>query len=402
MKNILLIAYDCNPEVGSEAMFAYSWASLLEKYYNVSVITDIKNKDNLLMKQSPIKITYYSYVPELMKRLLNKLRIYNVLYSLFIRKVKRQLKKDGVQNIDLIHSLTPAGYYAYNNLYKLGKPVISGPIGGGLKLPDSFRKYGTLRYKIRQIYYKLIKMNPKWINYYKNCRNILIGTSNLLLELPQSTHLKTIEFFDTVVDTNKFVPGPIKNSEYINIIYSGRMDATKGCLLLLEAFKLLIKSGYSNIEMVMLGDGTEYNNILNIVKRDNLEKQVHLMGNVSIDEVCNYLKNADIFCLPSLKEPGGTSILEAMSCALPIITSDYGGPAVSVTEECGIKIKPADFDSYINDLKNALVFLIDNKDIRQRMGLNARNRVVKEYSYESLEKRIKQLYDNFFMENKAL
>jgi len=396
MRNILLIAFDFDPYVGSEAKFAYSWAKLLGKYYNVLVITDIKHKKNLEIKENSFQIIYCSFVSKTIRALLDGLRAYNVLYKLFIRSVKRLLKHGSVEKTDLIHCLTPAGCYAYNNLYKLGNPMLLGPIGGGLKLPEYFEIYKTTRYKIRQIYYKLIKMNPKWINYYKNCLNILIGTPDLLLQLPQSTHSKTIEIFDTVVDINKFTPGTHKNLEYTTIVYSGRMDAFKGCVMLLEAFKLLLKSGYSNIQMIMLGDGPEYKNMQKFVKKENLGEYVHLLGNVNIDEVHYYLKNADIFCLPSVKEAGGTSILEAMACALPVITADYGGPAVSVTAECGIKIKPSDYDTYLFDLKNALAFLIANKDIREKMGLNARNRAINEYSYESLENRIKQLYDSIF------
>lgn len=396
MKNILLIAFDFNPDIGSEARFAYFWAKLLKKHYNVYVITDVKHKENLEMTESNFRITYCSFVTKNIRALLDKLRAYNVLYKLFIRSVKRVLTHEGIENIDLIHCLTPAGCYTYNNLYKLGKPILLGPLGGGLQLPKYFKKYKSTRYKIRQIYYKLLRMNLNWQNYYKNCLNILIGTPNLLLQLPQSTHTKTIEIFDTVVDTNKFIPGTQKNSDYTTIMYSGRMDAFKGCVLLLEAFKLLLKIGYTNIQMIMLGDGPEFNKMLKIVKDGYLEKYVKLVGNVSIDEVNYYLKKADIFCLPSVKEAGGTAILEAMACALPVITADHGGPAVSVTAECGIKIKPSNYDRYLQDLTDALAFLIDNKDIREKMGLNARNRAVNEYSYEVLEIKIKNLYDSLF------
>lgn len=400
MKNILLVAFDFNPDVGSEARFAYSWAKALAKYHNVHVITDIKHRESLTDRNEALEIAYSGNTFPLLLRLLRRLRVYNVLYALFIRDVKKMLKDKVFPDIDLIHCLTPAGCYTYNSLYKLGKPVISGPVGGGLKIPKQLRKYKTVRYKVRQLYYWLLKLNPKWKNFYRNCSKILVGTPNVLLQLPRDTHSKTIQFFDTIVDTDKFIPCQDKDSELVTIVYSGIMEAFKGCMLLLEAFYQLVQNGYKNIRLVMLGDGPQFKKAGQYVKKRGLQDYVTLTGNVGIEAVVGYLRSADIFCHPSVKENGGTSILEAMACAIPVVTADYGGPAISVNDDCGIKIKPYKYERYLKDIKNALAYLVENRDVRIEMGQNARKRVISEFSYESLDNRIKRLYDGLFQENK--
>jgi glycosyltransferase involved in cell wall biosynthesis len=148
----------------------------------------------------------------------------------------------------------------------------------------------------------------------------------------------------------------------------------------------------------MLGDGSQYKKICKIVKDEKLEKYIYMKGRVTTDTVNEMLQTADIFCLPSLKESGGTSILEAMSCGLPVITTNCGGPSVSVTEECGIKIDARNSTEYILSLKDALKYLVDNPSERKRMGMNGRNRVVNEYSYDRLEEKIFLLYENIFNE----
>ncbi|MHB8062207.1 MAG: glycosyltransferase family 4 protein, partial [Ruminiclostridium sp.] len=292
----------------------------------------------------------------------------------------------------------PAGHYSYNDLYNLGKPIIADPLGGGIKMAEGFEKYKNFKYALRNLYYKSIHLNPKWKEYYCNCNSILIGTKYMLEHLPKSVHNKTIEFFDTVVDTNKFIPSPKKNLETINIIYSGHMNLSKGCILLIEAYKLLLKEGYTEVRLIMLGEGSQYSKINKIIKRDNLEKYIYMAGRVTNDAVKEFLQTADIFCMPCLKENGGTSILEAMSCAIPIITTNHGGPSISVTEECGIKIKAVNYKQYILNLKQALKYLIDNPKARRLMGQNARNRVEAEYSYTRLEEKIVHLYKNIFDE----
>ena len=72
-----------------------------------------------------------------------------------------------------------------------------------------------------------------------------------------------------------------------------------------------------------------------LISDHGLEDCVSLLGHVARRELLNEYQQSDIFCLPTLREPGGTAILEAMACCLPVVTSDYGGPHYCVTDECG-------------------------------------------------------------------
>jgi glycosyltransferase involved in cell wall biosynthesis len=314
MKKILIIAYDCNPQKGAEAMMAYNWISSLAKNYKVKVITDIRHKACLNAKDNSFDIEYVTYTSEKIYSLLEKLHAYNILYRLFIKAFRKKLSLSEIDTYDLIHCLTPAGYFSYNDLYKLSKPLVVGPLGGGLKLPKGFGRYKTFKYFLRNIYYSCIRHNPKWKKYLNNCSKILIGTKYLLEHLPKSVHSKTFELFDTVVDTNKYLPCYQRENGTINILYSGRMELSKGCLLILEAYKLLIQEGYTQLRLTMLGEGSQLFRIKKKIKKAHLEQYIKLPGCVSADDVKEYLHKSDIYCLPSLKEPGGTSILEAMAC----------------------------------------------------------------------------------------
>jgi glycosyltransferase involved in cell wall biosynthesis len=52
------------------------------------------------------------------------------------------------------------------------------------------------------------------------------------------------------------------------------------------------------------------------------------------------LRDSDVFVMPSLRECGGTAILEAMALGKPVVTTDWGGPADYVTPECGLLVSP--------------------------------------------------------------
>ena len=104
------------------------------------------------------------------------------------------------------------------------------------------------------------------------------------------------------------------------------------------------------------------------------------------------MQSSDIFCLPTLREPGGGAILEAMACGLPIITTNYGGPKYSVNESCGIKIETINQIQFLKDLESALLKLIKDRELRKTMGQESRKRAVNNFSKKALSSKILQLY----------
>ena len=171
--------------------------------------------------------------------------------------------------------------------------------------------------------------------------------------------------------------------------------------MLIEAIRILKEkkmSVYSKLKILILGDGPLRRVVDRLIKKHGLDSSVQLIGKVSREKVINTLKESDIYCLPTIREPGGGSILEAMAAGLPIITSDYGGPKYSVTEDCGIKIKVSNYEQYVQDLVSAIIKLSSDEALRKKMGENARRRVEQEFSLDALEKKIIALYDEVLNE----
>jgi len=110
----------------------------------------------------------------------------------------------------------------------------------------------------------------------------------------------------------------------------------------------------------------------------HLEGSVSLLGQIARRELFTKYQESDIFCLPTLREAGGGAILEAMACGLPIVTSDYGGPRCSVTDDCSIRIEMVDSREYVADLSPALERSARNEDLRRSMGQRARQRALGE------------------------
>ena len=401
MPTIALIAYDLNPNIGTECGKAHRWLLILAKHFSIEVFVDSKHKQDIegFDYGSNVRFNFIDSKTPL-KKYYKKLRLYNLLYKGFLRGLKPVLEeKIKKEDICLLHYITPAGIHSFNDFYKdIYIPYIVGPLGGGLKTPKGFgicRGKEFLRNFLRDIYYAVLKYHIPLKQYLLHANKIIIGTEYLLDYLPISVRQKTSIIFDTLIDTKNF---PVKNKEvrgnnYIQIVYSGSLLRKKGILLLIEALKL-IKERYNinDLKVIVLGDGPLYTVVKQKIKEYGVGKIVCLKGQVAWKDVVNILASSDIFCLPTLREPGGGAILEAMACGLPIITSDYGGPKYSVTDDCGIKIKVGNYKQYVSDLADAIIKLVKDEALRKRMGENARKRVEKEFSLEALEGKILKVY----------
>jgi glycosyltransferase involved in cell wall biosynthesis len=397
MKKVVIIAYDFNPNIGSEAGAAYIWSEIIKKHYEIVIYTQKKHKEDLEKHGCTSTIRFINSTP-IVSKCLFKLRLYNIDFFLFLRKLKKRLSKDINNGFELIHFNTPAGIHSYTNLgQKLKVPYIVGPIGGFLKLPPGFPEYRNFNTILKDLFYTRLLKKYKWKNYFENAEEIICGTELVKKHLPDVAKKKCRIIFDTFVDTEFFDnKGVFNNSTKVTIIFTGRLALFKGCILLLKSFENLLHKGYKNIELIFAGDGEEEKNIRDYISKNNLGSFIKMPGKVNRNTLRNYLLNSDIYCLPTLKDNGGTAILEAMACSLPVISTNYGGPAYSIVKGCGILIEPTNIESYIKDLTKALESLINDRELRINMGNNARNHVVSNYSQTSLQEKALNVYNDVF------
>jgi glycosyltransferase involved in cell wall biosynthesis len=78
-----------------------------------------------------------------------------------------------------------------------------------------------------------------------------------------------------------------------------------------------------------------------------------LAGRVPHDEVPSYLAAAHVLCQPSLVEPFGQALLEAMACGRSVVATRVGGPPEFVTEEAGVLVDPLDEEAIAEGMRRA-------------------------------------------------
>ena len=121
-----------------------------------------------------------------------------------------------------------------------------------------------------------------------------------------------------------------------------------------------------------------------------LDGRVKLLGAKHNREVRELMLKSDVFCLPSYGEGLPVSVLEAMSCGMPVVATSVGGiPEIVTPDMGGYLIAPSDVESLVG----ALTVLRDHPERRQQMGEYNRRKVIEQYQYGIITCRLTSIYD---------
>lgn len=192
------------------------------------------------------------------------------------------------------------------------------------------------------------------------------------------------------VDPDYFTPEAPVIPEFddgkLNILFVGRFDPRNGLHTMIDAFKI-VKSKFDNCRLIVVGDGPLKPYYRSLVSK-KVAQDIHFVGLVNGGRP-NYYATADIYCSPCTKASFGVVLLEAMSSAKPIVASDINGYRLVMQDnKQGILVpetEPAAF-------AEALLKLLKNPELRQRMGQAGRETVLTKYSWDLVAGQVEDLY----------
>lgn len=407
---ILLAAYQCGPEMGSVSQIGWEWYRRLTRRTSVTLLTHVRNRPALLKAGAPLEDSEVVYIDtEWLARPLFGLarRVFrNSEHAVFMisscdffaydqqaLKLMRQRLADG-QSWDVIHAVTPVTTIAATRLHRLGIPLVLGPLNCGLGTPDGFRS--------------LLKRDSPWIYPLRNLgriadwlagstRNaamILTATRATVASIAPKYRPRCVGLIENSVDLKRFSATPWPPApgadEPLQLLFVGRLVPFKGLTMLLEAIAAVRET--IETRLTVLGDGPMREVWMADARRLGVADLVNFRGAVSLDEVAAQMNAAHVFCLPSIRESGGSVLLEAMACARPVIAVDFGGPAEIVDEKVG-RLAPADGpQTVVRAFADALREIVANPDRWRRKGEEGRRRVEKFFSWDEKIERAFRLY----------
>jgi len=177
------------------------------------------------------------------------------------------------------------------------------------------------------------------------------------------------------------------SDDKINILFLGRIEERKGLIYLLKAFKILEKN-FSNLRLVIVGEGDLKKDCLSFVKENNL-KEVYFEGEKKGKEVPSYYTSSDIFVSPAIfGESFGLVLLEAMASGVPVVAfANQGYKDFLKGKKGAFLAPPKDYKA----LAEKIEILIKNPQLRKKMGKEGIEEA-KKYSWKLIAEQVLNFY----------
>jgi len=238
-----------------------------------------------------------------------------------------------------------------------------------------------LNNKFKKALYKYVFKNTNVICLSKLITNDLSG---VYFDMPY--------IVNNGIETQSFEGKPYSNEKNITtLIYLSALAYEKGLMVLLEAIRLL-NAKNCDFELKIIGSPFTMtdNDIFDYLQKNNLTGKVKILGAKYNDDKFKELIESDIFLHPTLNDAFPLVLLEAMQSSLPIVSTFEGAiPEIVDDGITGFLVEKNNPEA----LAEKIEILINNPDLRKRMGEAGRKKILENYTLDIFEKNMKGVFD---------
>lgn len=146
------------------------------------------------------------------------------------------------------------------------------------------------------------------------------------------------------------------------------MNWFKGWKLMIDAFNIFLKTN-SDTTLYFIGDGEDRDKIDNYIMKLKLSKHIKLIGFQSLDIIADYLNMADLFIMGSYKEGWSTSLVEAVSCGVPCVVTDFSSASEMVRNGINGYVVSERNESLFAEKMNSALSLTDENLIQAAQNI---------------------------------
>lgn len=235
-----------------------------------------------------------------------------------------------------------------------------------------------------------ISNRPLWKRFFaKIVENFSYKNANIIIQTSKGAIDFLIKRFE--IDSNKIflIPNYVNidffTPQYVvkeagRIIVVGRLEPQKNLFNLIEAVQGL------SVNLVFVGEGSQREDLEIFAKTKGVK--VCFMGKLPQSDIVKELSISEIYAIPSIYEGHPKALLEAMSCGLACVGSNIPGINDTIADGQDGIICGTDVESINHSIK----LLICNRELREKIGLNARKKILEKFSLEKIISRERELY----------
>jgi len=378
--NLLILCHELMPVGGGAGNFSHYLADGLSNsgaFSNIIIVTSnyenrykfISREKNILIYRLPILRRHIDRTSSLNLILYTFLAFGLAAYLNFKYRFKFNLAIHGI----------PAGWVALPMRILQGLPYGLCLRGGDVPgfLPEKYDRFHKRLLPLTKYSWK----KAQFVTFNA------VDTYGLAKEIISDVNTET-HIIPNGVDQNFFRPG-LKEQDTINIVFSGRLTEQKNPSALIDALKEVLGKLQEapNIKVKIAGSGNLMRGLRAKVLEEELSEHVDFLGWLRKEDLKNLYASSHIFVLPSLYEGMSNSLLEALSCGLAVICSDFEGCRQIVRDgENGYLVRRGSIEALVEKLQ----LLVKNADLIDRMGSRSRE-IALNFGWEPVTERYIEL-----------
>jgi glycosyltransferase involved in cell wall biosynthesis len=407
---ILISAVACNPYGSSESLHGWlvcrSLAELGELWLLVSAEHRPgveKGRANGLVPENMHFVFVGEEKPYLENRLLARTQSWLRYLEFSGRILERGHELHERIGFDLSHHVTYSTWRVGNPLWRLNIPFIWGPISGTEVFPmKNFASILSLSAKAFELarivggYFS--GFNPEVRATARNAFHIFAAHSEAVPHLAATrgtgegiSVLSYYTFLPETIAAFARPQGMDRGKGPLKILAGGNLEGRKGVAIALEGLALAKKAG-AHFRYCVTGGGPELEHLKRLAIALGLEQEVILGEGFPREDYVKELQKTDLYLLPSLREGGGLTMMEAMLAGCVPIVADAGGPGTAVTSDCGVKVPVKTPVQMAEDIAAAVVRLDQDRVFLEQLSAAAPQRIAKRYAHESFIDAIRTVY----------
>jgi len=180
-----------------------------------------------------------------------------------------------------------------------------------------------------------------------------------------------------------------KNKKIVAFASFSSLNKVKNIILTLKAFNYLKRLGINSFIYDIYGGGPEYDALINYTKKNDLEKNVNFIGEITRNKVLEAIRKYDVVIMPSLSEGLSLAAIEAQMLSKSLICSDISSFKEIITEGYnGLFFKNND----VEDLVSKLFYVIRNQSLISELSYNSRSRYLQKFELGVMARRYLDVY----------
>ncbi len=373
---VLINAYACSPDMGSEPGMGWNWCVNLAKYCELYIITESEFRSRIesvvpTLEQGNNMHFFFNPVSENIRQMCwnqGDWRFY-WFYKRWQQRttdIARDICKK--EKIDILHQLNMIGFrepgYLWQLSIEMGIPFIWGPVDAKESFPMAYSKGASLKTKIF-LYLKnfitkcQLKYGKRVHKAASTASLVLSSSSNSVNSFKKYFHIDSLLMNETGTYPFCKSEGYSSKNTSFNIIWVGKFDYRKQLSMALEIISELKEL---NIKLHILGTGNEsmkYKKKADILE---IEDKIIWHGQVHHDDVNLLMRQSDLFLFTSIMEGTSTVIMEALQNGLPVICFDTCGMSAVVNDSVGYKVPLSNPTQSVRDFSERIKYLYNHRE----------------------------------------